>query len=130
MRRRQTVKGLVARTILVVGVLACLCFSVGEGLRLTPFPVSIIEKAEASGSQLNTNTSRESSLYQCGPMYGAMQVYKRGKRQVVDFGCLPSNSASDLSTNLLSRLKADEPANSPTAFSGSLCAGRAPPFTS
>jgi hypothetical protein len=130
MKRRQAVKSNYARTILLVGVLACLCFSAGEGLRLTPFPVSIIVKAEASDSQLTTNTSRENSLHPCGPMYGAMQVYKRGKRQVLESGCPPAKSAYDLPTNLLSWLKADETINPPTAFSGARCAGRAPPFTS
>ena len=36
MRRGQTFEAHCARTILLIGVLACLCFSSGEGLRLMP----------------------------------------------------------------------------------------------
>jgi hypothetical protein len=45
MRRRQAVKGHVAHTILLVGVLTCLCFSAGEGLRLMPIASPIIHEA-------------------------------------------------------------------------------------
>ena len=36
------------RTTVLVGVIACLCFSVGEGLRLRPFPVFALAESEAT----------------------------------------------------------------------------------
>jgi hypothetical protein len=45
MGRRLSFKGCGAHTILLIGVLACLCFSSGEGLRLMPISDSSTREA-------------------------------------------------------------------------------------
>ena len=47
MRRGRAVETVWARTILLIGVLACLCFSSGEGLRLIPISYPVLVEAES-----------------------------------------------------------------------------------
>ena len=47
MRRGRAFKTLGARTILLIGVLACLCFSSGEGLRLMPISYPALVEVES-----------------------------------------------------------------------------------
>ena len=93
------------RTTVLVGVIACLCFSVGEGLRLRPFPVSALAESEATNTQLNATASYETSLYKYGPLDVPTRVQKRGKRQVVDYGNTPSHNNRELSCSAGSPLK-------------------------
>ena len=59
-------------------IIGSLCFSVGEGLRLTPFSVS----------QLTENS--ETSHY--GPLDVPAQPQKRSKRQALDLACPESEA--------------------------------------
>ena len=59
-------------------IIGSLCFSVGEGLRLTPFSVS----------QLSENA--ENSHY--GPLDVPAQPQKRSKRQALDLACIDSEA--------------------------------------
>ena len=67
-------------------IIGSLCFSVGEGLRLTPFSVS----------QLTENA--ETSHY--GPLDVPAQPQKRSKRQVLDLVC--PDTEADRKVGLLS----------------------------
>ena len=71
-------------TAALLGVIVgSLCFSVGEGLRLTPFPITALSQNEDSSTVINvqeTNVSR--SKY--GPLDVPAQSQKRGKRTSVD----------------------------------------------
>ena len=87
------------RTIILVGVIACLCFSVGEGLRLRPFPVSGLAETEATNTQLYATGSYETSPYKYGPLDVPTRVQNRGKRQVVDYGNPPSQSSRELTAH-------------------------------
>ena len=80
------------RMILLIGVIASLCFSVGEGLRLTPFPVSALPEAAAQDDRLKVAELREASLHKYGPLDKPTQAQKRGKRQSLDCVCPPSQS--------------------------------------
>ena len=53
-------------------IVGSLCFSAGEGLRLTPFPVS----------SLTENSENDRSQY--GPLDVPAQLQKRSKRQALD----------------------------------------------
>ena len=63
---------------LLVAVLGSLCFSVGEGLRLRPFPVS----TNLADTQTSEFTNK---IAQYGPLDVPAQSQKRNKRQTVDF---------------------------------------------
>jgi len=80
------------RALLLIGVIVSLCFSVGEGLRLTPFPVSAQAGAFAPDVGLNVAASRGTSLHKYGPLDkpSQAQVQKRGKRQSTDCECPPA----------------------------------------
>jgi len=80
------------RTILLIGVIAGLCFSVGEGLRLTPFPASALAEAAASDDRPKVAELREAWLHEHGPLDKPSQYQKRGKRQTPDCECPPSPS--------------------------------------
>jgi hypothetical protein len=68
---------------LLAVIIGSLCFSVGEGMRLTPFPVtalSQIEDASTAFSVKETNVS----LSKYGPLDVPAQSQKRGKRNTVE----------------------------------------------
>ncbi|HEX5702527.1 MAG TPA: hypothetical protein VFX97_04860 [Pyrinomonadaceae bacterium] len=79
-------------------VLVALCFSIGEGLRLTPFPVSTITTGEASDGQFSVKASREVAPYKYGPVDVPPQNQKRNKRHTVDFVCAPCGVVRSLPT--------------------------------
>lgn len=118
------------RTTLLVGIIACLCFSVGEGLRLRPFPVSALADSEATNTQLNATSSNETSLYKYGPLDVPTRVQNRGKRQLVDYGNAPSQNRRELTVNQVLFSSADEPAGIVSLSFGSHLSGRAPPSNS
>ena len=64
----------------IILTLAALCFSIGEGLRLTPFPVSQSVETGTAG------VSR-SSVHRYGPLDVPAQAQKRSKRFVIDLSC-------------------------------------------
>lgn len=83
-----------AGRLLAVCVVACLCLSVGEGLRLTPLPVSPLAGGGREEARLNVAGSSAVSPYKCGPLHmpAQAQAQKRGKRQLPDCACPPSQS--------------------------------------
>ena len=60
-------------TVVLAVIIGSLCFSAGEGLRLTPFTVS----------QLTQNAEN----FQYGPLDVPAQAQKRSKRQALDLAC-------------------------------------------
>lgn len=89
-----TTQSRLVRALLLIGVVASLCFSAGEGLRLTPFPVSVQAGAAAPNARLNVAAPREASLHKYGPIDkpSQAQVQKRGKRQSTDCECPPAQN--------------------------------------
>ncbi|MGQ0763360.1 MAG: hypothetical protein ACT4OT_15295 [Acidobacteriota bacterium] len=85
-------------SIVSLAVLVALCFSIGEGLRLTPFPVSTLTIHEASDRQFSAKASQEFALYKYGPLDVPPQNQKRNKRHIVEFGCTPSGIVRKLPT--------------------------------
>ena len=65
-------------------IVGSLCFSVGEGLRLRPFPVSSLSE--------NVNATEKTSLSQYGPLNVPAQP-QRSKRQALDLACPDSFGA-------------------------------------
>jgi hypothetical protein len=67
-------------SVLSAVVLGALCFSVGEGLRLTPFPVSALSQT----GQPHLSVTGKTSLAKYGPLDVPAQNQKRSKRQALD----------------------------------------------
>lgn len=122
---QTTLRARISSMVLIVTIVA-LCFSVGEGLHLTPFPVSeSLANVPSTGSTLGS--SRLLVVY--GPLDVPVQQQKRNTRLSVDLLCpaVPYNlthitqrsfalpeRTSIVSNNLLVSLPTD----------------RGPPFTS
>lgn len=117
------------RMILMIGVLAGLCFSVGEGLRLTPFPVSAQAGVAAPDARLNVAASRGASLHKYGPLDKPSQgqAQKRGKRQSPDCECPPAQHTRKPNNDPLQSLGVRAPIGFTSALPISEPADRAPP---
>ena len=78
---RATNSSLITASLLAV-IIGSLCFSVGEGLRLTPFP--LLSQTQDAGTAADLSSATRSSLSQYGPLDVPTQTQKRGKRNVVE----------------------------------------------
>lgn len=116
-------------SIILIAVIASLCFSVGEGLRLTPFPRSIVATTDATNVVLSDRISDQISLHRYGPLDVPTQSQKRNKRQVVDFACPPIVGAHEISCHLSLSI-AHERFDIVSVLFVSRPAGRAPPLVS
>ena len=68
---------------LLAVIVGSLCFSVGEGLRLTPFPVGELSQSSNSSTVVSVKDSHV-SLSKYGPLDVPAQNQKRGKRNTVE----------------------------------------------
>lgn len=125
MKKTQKAGPAISRCIVVISVLACLLFSVGEGLRLTPFPSSLLQP-EPLTEQSSVTSVLEAVVAEYGPIDVPTKVRKRTKRQFVDFEVPPSAGAPELTTIIGSPATSESFRHLPP-FSGSRNAGRAPP---
>lgn len=87
----------VSSIVLIVAITA-LCFSVGEGLRLTPFPVSQNQVDPAKAS--STGEASQFSAYTYGPLAAPAQPQKRSKRVAIEVSCPVSTYTHELLTSL------------------------------
>lgn len=117
------------RALLLIGVVAGLCFSAGEGLRLTPLPVSPEAGVAGPFARLNAAASRRISLHKYGPLDkpSQAQVQKRGKRQSLDCECPPAQNTLYPNDEPLRDPGDRAPAGFTSALPLSEPAGRAPP---
>ena len=116
-------------SVVVIGVIASLCFSVGEGLRLTPFPLSALTSAEPATVLVEAIASDQASLHKYGPLDVRTQNQKRNKRHTVDFACPPTVGAREI-PHYLSLSVAHDPFDIVSVRFASRPAGRAPPSVS
>lgn len=115
-------------SVILILVIASLCFSVGEGLRLTPFPLSALTRTEAANVLLEAKAD-QISLHKYGPLNVPTQNQKRNKRQAIDFACPTIVSSREIANHLYQ--SADlEPLDIVSALFVSRPDGRAPPFVS
>ncbi len=112
--------------IFLIAVIASLCFSVGEGLRLAPFPVTAVH-AEEPTDLLSAKTSNATPAYRAGSVDVPTQTQKRSKRQSVDFAC-PSSGVAREPNTLPGSSSEQESVRVNSLFSQSRPSGRAPPF--
>ena len=116
----------VALTALIIG---SLCFSVGEGLRLTPFPVSTFSQVRETNGLAPTNETGDSSVAKYGPLGVPSQVQKRSKRQTTDFAVEPLLADRQFVT-VTAHYSADDSSQLRSALFVSRPTGRAPPLVS
>lgn len=68
---------------LLAVIVGSLCFSVGEGLRLTPFPIAALSQTQDSSTVVSVKDSHV-SIAKYGPLDVPAQSQKRGKRNSVE----------------------------------------------
>lgn len=102
-----------------IGIVACLCFSIGEGLRLTPFPVTVLSEIEEGFNDTGN------SLQRYGPIDVPARAQLRNKRHVVDYAFLTPQRAF-ASTPVINSGYHETP-DMHMIYSGSPPIGRAPP---
>ena len=68
---------------LLAVIIGSLCFSVGEGMRLTPFPITALSQIEDSSTAVDIQEINV-SLSKYGPLDVPAQSQKRGKRNTVE----------------------------------------------
>lgn len=124
----RTMSSRIVSAALLAVVVGALCFSVGEGLRLTPFPVSDLTQLEQEKA-FTGKTSNEIGQSQYGPLNIPAQTQKRGKRQSIEFAVTPSLGTRTAATSFFS-VSADEVVNVASVLSVARPAGRAPPVLS
>ena len=115
------------RTTVLVGVLAALCFSVGEGLRLTPFPLSTMAESGTATAESYFQASHESVSARSGPVYTPTRVQNRNKRDGVDYAYLPGSSNDVLTGYGVCFFAPDETNRVASASFALSPSGRAPP---
>ena len=114
-------------SIILIVVIASLCFSVGEGLRLTPFPISaLIGLGEASST---AKPAEQVSKHKYGPLDVPTQHQKRSKRQAEPLDFLVTRTDCEAQTTLQSSA-AHEGSDIVSVRVVSQFAGRAPPSVS
>ncbi len=113
-------------TVLLAVIVSALCFSVGEGLRLTPFPVSA--QTQDAGAAVSSALN-EISLSQYGPLDVPAQTQKRSKRHTIDFAATGSPAHRDAVTES-SFFQADKAIDVASVMFVAPPSGRAPPFLS
>jgi hypothetical protein len=102
----------------VLGVLVSLLFSVGEGLRLSPFP-SVNDPSKVTVATLEQNTLVP------GPLGVPVQVVKRAQRHSLHIDVPPR--VDTFQSQVISLDWTETQLHRVSPFSGSLCSGRAPP---
>ena len=98
----------VLMTAAVVAVLiGSLCFSAGEGLRLTPFPNAALAPLERPGELDDAGTIGEVALAKYGPLDVPAQTHKRAKRQNVDLSVVSATPARPIVTPIVRAIPHD-----------------------
>lgn len=108
-------------------IVVSLCFSVGEGLRLTPFPVS--NQLEQSTGSFVAKDAGGVTRSTYGPVDIPSQVQKRSKRQTTDFGPQPQTESSQ-DVALIRHHVEDQSVQLRASLFIARPSGRAPPFPS
>ena len=113
---------------LLAVVIGSLCFSVGEGLRLTPFPVAELSQPQDSSTVVSVKDSHV-SLSKYGPLDVPAQSQKRGKRNSIEFASASPAGREPVFTFVVATFKYE--ADDLNLLSHTARpSGRAPPLTS
>lgn len=128
----QVVWSSLLRLISVIGVIACLCFSDGEGLRLTPLPALSLEEISSSALQVNATLSHGTPQYLGGPLDRPAQAQgqKISKRKLLDCECPLTGGMGEIAFHPLPFLDAYDWSDRAWRHPEARPPSRAPPFIS
>lgn len=114
---------------LLAVIIGSLCFSVGEGMRLTPFPNASLAPIPDSSEPIDAGTIDELSVAKYGPLDVPAQTQKRGKRQALDLVSESVATTRPVVTSVVYSI-AYEADKLPCLSFIAPHSGRAPPFQS
>jgi hypothetical protein len=117
------------RQVIMVAVIACLCISTSEGLRLAPFPIFGSTDAEAATRHVRHRASVEASN-NYNPTIVPTRPLRRGKQQAVHYESLTSLSARKLALHPVFLPLIIAALNVVSPLLSSSIPSRAPPFAS
>lgn len=117
------------RLFLPIGIIAALCFSAGEGLRLTPFPADSVARINLPEGKVNTNASCETSPTKYGPIYLPKPTQARSKQKVFHIDCLPAPLAVNHSPHFCPLLDVSDASKVASLQLISRTRDRAPPLS-
>jgi hypothetical protein len=125
----RVTNSVVITATLVAVIIGSLCFSAGEGLRLTPFPSATLSFAEHSDDLNDVGTINEVTVAKYGPLDIPTQQQKRTKRQSLDLVAASLTSSRAIVTTNIRRVTQEVDHTNSFAFIAPH-SGRAPPFQS
>ena len=119
----------VMTAVLLAVVIGSLCFSVGEGLRLTPFPNPTISSSRDAGDLNDAGTIDEVAVAKYGPLDVPAPAQKRSKRHSVNLLCDTVTGMRPFVASIVKRSSDATELPDPLSFIAPH-SGRAPPFQS
>ena len=125
----RVTNSVVMTAALLAVIIGSLCFSVGEGLRLTPFPNLVLSLSQDAGDLETAGTIDEIAIAKYGPVDVPAQTQKRGKRHSVDLFCDVAPGARTLVTANIHFFSHSADLPDRLSFTAPH-SGRAPPFPS
>jgi len=120
---------MVMTAALLAVIIGSLCFSAGEGMRLTPFPNPSLAPIRDSSELIDAGTLAEHSIAKYGPLDVPAQTQKRGKRQALDLVCDFVASTRPVVSSVVYSFAYEADSLSGLSFI-TPHSGRAPPFPS
>lgn len=119
------------RVLSVIGVIACLCFSAGEGLRLTPLPAILLGEISSSVPQVNATLSHGTPQYLGGPLDRPAQAQVQiSKRKLLDCECPLTSGMGEIAFHQLPYPDASDGGDRASRTPEAQPPSRAPPFIS
>ena len=130
MKMFSRVKNSVVMTAALLAVIiGSLCFSAGEGLRLTPFPNPTFSTSHDAADLNDAGTISELAVAKYGPLDVPTRHQKRGNRHTIDLASASVIGPRSVLTGVVSAFSYEAGHNNSLAFIASR-SGRAPPFQS
>lgn len=128
----QVMRRSFVRVLSATGVVVCLCFSAGEGLRLTPLPALSLGEISSSTLQVNATLSHGTPQYLGGPLDrpAQPQVQKISKRKLLGCECPLASGLGEIAFHPLPYLDASDWSDRASRIPEAQPPSRAPPFIS
>ena len=125
----RVTNSVVMTAALLAVIIGSLCFSAGEGLRLTPFSNATLAASEDAGDLKDAGTNNEDLVAKYGPLDVPAPAQTRGKRQSVDLVCDVVAGTRSVITSVVRPIAYEEEVPRGRSFIAP-DSGRAPPFQS
>ena len=117
------------RRVIMAALIACLCLSTSEGLRLAPFPIFGSENVESATAQVSHHAWTEISNHYNPTLVPTRQM-KRGRQQVVEYESPFSTGARKLAVQPIFLPVTGEPTDFISPLLSLPIPSRAPPSAS